>query len=266
MQAEPNCQPSQAAIRLKKLLPLVLLVAAGVVAVTLGWHEQLSFKTIGLNCERLRAAAAENLCVSIAAFVSLYTVVVALSLPGATIMTLAGGLIFGWQIGTPASLVGATLGATIVFLVARSSLSSLTTSMLGSRLDKLRQGLQENALCYLLFLRLVPAFPFVVVNLASAVLGVPLRTYVLGTFVGISPATLAYSFAGSGLLNAIEAQNRLYRECLARGTSTPAIDCPYTINPSEFVTKELVLGLVLLGIVALAPVLLKKWRLHNATA
>jgi uncharacterized membrane protein YdjX (TVP38/TMEM64 family) len=247
-------------------MPLLLLLAAGGLVLAMGWHDRISFKTIALNCEHLRTVVAENLLVSVVVFVGIYAAIVALSLPGATLMTLAGGLLFGWQIGTPASLVGATLGATVVFLVARSSLTSLARTMLGSRLDRLRQGLRENALCYLLFLRLVPAFPFVVVNLASAVLAVPLRTYVVGTFFGIMPATLAYSFAGSGLLKTVTAQNSAYRACLAHKPPMAAADCPYTIHTGEFLTRELLLGLVLLGIVALVPVLLKKWRPHDATA
>jgi uncharacterized membrane protein YdjX (TVP38/TMEM64 family) len=181
-------------------------------------------------------------------------------------MTLAGGLLFGWQVGAPATVVGATLGATILFLVARTSLGEAMAEKAGPWLDKLRTGFQENALSFLLFLRLVPAFPFVVVNLAAAVLGMPLRSFVLATFVGIIPGTTAYSFAGSGLGSVVEAQNRIYQACLAKAPANPETACPYSIDTSALVTRELVMAFVLLGLVALIPVVAKKWRERNAAA
>ena len=137
-------------------------------------------------------------------------------------------------------------------------------SRVGPWLTRLREGFSENALSYLLFLRLVPAFPFVVVNLAAAVLGVPLRTYVLGTFLGIIPGTTAIAVAGAGLGSVIKAQNRSYHACVAAQSTDPGVTCPYRIDTSALLTKELILALVLLGIVALIPVALKKWRARDA--
>ncbi|MGE0700993.1 MAG: TVP38/TMEM64 family protein, partial [Hyphomicrobiaceae bacterium] len=210
---------------------------------------------------------AGNLVASVALYVLAYVAVVALSLPGALVMTLAGGLLFGWQIGTPATVVGATLGATVLFLVARSSFGEALAAKAGPAVQKLKAGFQEDAFSYMLFLRLVPAFPFVVVNLAAAILGVPLRAYVLGTFLGIIPGTAAYTVAGAGLASVIEAQNASYHACLARagGGAAAATACPYTVDTSALVTRELVLGFALLGLVALIPVALKKWRARNAT-
>ena len=104
---------------------------------------------------------------------------------------------------------------------------------------------------YLLFLRLVPAFPFAVVNLAPALLGVPLSTYVIGTFIGIIPGTAAYSIAGAGLGSVVEAQNKVYNACLA---AKGEANCEYSIDFSAHVTKELVIAGVALGFVALIPV------------
>ena len=112
-------------------------------------------------------------------------------------------------------MVGATIGATILFLVVNTSFGSTLAEKAGPFVAKLRDGFQENALSYLLFLRLVPAFPFFIVNLVPALLGVPLRTFVIGTGLGIIPGTIAYSLAGSGLGSVIEAQNATYKTCLA---------------------------------------------------
>ena len=97
----------------------------------------------------------------------------------------------------------------------------------------------------------MPAFPFAIVNLAPALLGVPLSTYVIGTFIGIIPGTIAYSFAGAGLGSAVEAQNKVYNACVsAKGEG----NCEYTIDFSQLVTQELVIAGVALGFVALIPV------------
>jgi uncharacterized membrane protein YdjX (TVP38/TMEM64 family) len=254
--------PSGAAYR---WLPLVLVAGVAAVVLATGWHDRLSFKTIGLNYEALRAFVAGHMAAALAVFIVTYVAVVALSLPCASIMTLAGGLLFGWKIAVPAAVVAATAGATILFLVARSSLGEALAARAGPAIASLRRGFREDAMSYMLFLRLVPVFPFVVVNLAAALLGVPLATYLVATFFGIIPVTAAYAVAGAGLGSVIEAQNAAHRACLAEaGPHAAAEACPYTIDTSALVTRELVVAFVLAGLVALLPVVLKKWKSRNA--
>jgi len=255
-----------AAASIRRFLPLLAVLTLMALAFVMGWHKALSFKTIGLNYEALRGFIADHRIIALFAYIGIYTTIVALSLPGALVLTLAGGLLFGWQVSAPATVIAATLGATLLFLVARSSIGESLADKAGPWLDRLRAGFQENALSYLLFLRLVPAFPFVVVNLAAALLGMPLRTFVLATVIGIIPGTLAYSVAGSSLGSVVEAQNQSHQACLAKAPVNPATDCPYTIDTGALLTKDLVLAFVLLGCVALIPVVLKKWRERNAAA
>src|SRR5262249_21134560 len=127
----------------------------------------------------------------------------------------------------------------------------------------LRDGFKEDALSYLLFLRLVPAFPFWFVNIAAAVLRVPLKTYVVATFVGIIPATFAFAAAGAGLDSVIAAALAEHSRCVAR---EGAQACSLGIHARSLVTRELVLALVLLGLVALIPVALRLWRSKHAAA
>lgn len=245
---------------LKRFLPLIVLALAMAVVFGMGWHKYLSLKTIGLNYESLKTFVADNAVLALLAYGAAYIAVVALSLPGGLIMTLTGGLLFGWLLGAVATVISATLGATLLFLIAKTSFGETLAAKAGPWLAKLRDGFQENALSYLLFLRLVPAFPFFVVNLAPALLGVPLRTYVLGTFFGIIPGTTAFSVAGAGLGSVIEAQNASYQACLAAKPANPDVDCPYSIDTSALVTKELLAAFVLLGVVSLIPIVLKKLR------
>lgn len=253
-------QPAAPGSAMRRFLPIIVLAGAMAVVFGMGWHNYLSFKTIGLNFELLKSYVAENLALALLAFCAVYIAVVALSLPGGLVMTLTGGLLFGWLLGATATVIAATVGATLVFMIAKTSFGESLAAKAGPWLGKLRDGFKENAFNYLLFLRLVPAFPFVVVNLAPALLGVPLRTYILATFFGIMPGTLAFSFAGAGLGSVIEAQNASYQACLASNPANPNVDCPYSIDTSALVTKELLAAFVLLGIVALIPIALKKMR------
>jgi uncharacterized membrane protein YdjX (TVP38/TMEM64 family) len=251
---------------LRRLAPLIALAAIMALVFAMGWHKYLSLKYIGLNYEALTGYIKSNLVVALSLYILAYVVVVALSLPGGLVMTLSGGLLFGWKLGAPAAIVGATIGATILFLVARSSLGEGLAKKAGPWVGKLQEGFKENAFSYLLFLRLVPAFPFVVVNLAPALLGVPLSTYFAATLLGIIPGTTAYATAGAGLASVVEKQNAVYNDCLAKLMPGSGQVCDYKIDTSQLVTKELVLAFAALGIVALIPVLMKKWSKRHAAA
>jgi len=249
----------------RRWLPLIVIVALMALAFAMGWQRYLTFKTIGTNYQALQDFIAANLAVALLIYILIYATVVALSLPGGLVMTVTGGLLFGWLAGGLATLVGATAGATLIFLIAKSSLGEALAAKAGPWLGRLRDGFKENALSYLLFLRLVPIFPFWLVNLAPAVLGVPLGTYVIGTAIGIIPGTFAFSVAGSGLGSVVEAQNQIYADCLAKGGPDPVASCPYTIDTSALVTPQLLVAFALLGVVALIPVVYKRWSQRNAS-
>lgn len=249
---------------LMRLVPLLVVAVLMALAFGMGWHKYLSFQTIGLNYDRLQQFIQHHLVWATLLYVGAYIGVVALSLPIASLMTPLGGLLFGWQLGAPAAIIGATIGATLVFLVARTALGEALAARAGPWLAKLRDGFKENALSYMLFLRLVPVFPFWLVNLAPALLGVPLRTFVIGTFLGILPAATAFAVAGSGLGSVVEAQNQVYKACLAKASAGSGGACTYAIDASALVTKELVAAFALLGLVALIPVAIKKWSKPDA--
>lgn len=258
--------PTAAPSGLRKWLPVLALAAITAVAYTMGWHRLLSLKTIGLNYEGLKTYIAAHTALSLVIYITAYAAIIALSLPVGLLMTVAGGLLFGWQIGAPAAVFGATLGAAIVFKIVTSSFGETLARKAGPFVAKLRDGFQENALSYLLFLRLVPAFPFVVVNLVPALLGVRLSTFIIGTGIGIIPGTTAFSLAGSGLGSVIEAQNAAYKACLATAPANPQTACPYSIDLTQIVTRELIWAGVALGVVALIPVAIKLWSQRHAAA
>lgn len=248
---------------LRRYGPLLAVAAAMLIVFATGWHREFSLENVILVRDRFHEFLSQHIVLSLLTYMVVYTTAVALSVPGGLILTLAGGLLFGWLIGGIAAVISATTGATIVFLIARSAIGEAFNARAGPWLAKLRDGFREEALSYLLFLRLVPAFPFWFVNVAPAILGVPLRTYVLGTFIGIIPATFAFASVGAGLDSVIMAAKQEHAECVA---AKGAAACKLKIHLHSLITKELLLAFVLLGIVALLPVVLKKWRTSHAAA
>ena len=128
-----------------------------------------------------------------------YAAVTATSVPGALLLTITGGLLFGTALGTALAVLGATTGATIIFILARSAFGDVLKGRAGAWVERMAEGFRENAFSYLLVLRLVPLVPFFVVNLVPAFLGVSLRTYVLATLLGIIPGAFVYASVGVGL-------------------------------------------------------------------
>lgn len=251
---------------MKRYLPLFAVLAVMALIFAMGWHQHLSFKTIGLNYQALQDFIGNNLVLALLIYMAIYIAAVALSLPGGLVLTVSGGLLFGWQLGAPAAVVAATIGASLIFLIVKSSFGQTLAERAGPWVSKLQEGFKENALSYLLFLRLVPAFPFFIVNIVPALLGVPLATYILGTGLGIIPATTAFSVLGAGLGSAVEAQNKAYFACVADNPGNSDAACPYTIDTGALVTFELLAAFALLGVVALIPVAYKRWSRRNATA
>lgn len=179
---------------------LVLAIIGAIVALrATGLTDHLSLETLARHRVALTTFVADNLLLAAAAYVAVYAGAVALSVPGAVILTLTGGFLFGAVLGTLLTVVGATFGATGVFLLATRIFGADALDRLGPAAQKLAEGIRSNAASYLLVLRLVPVFPFFLVNLVPAFVGVRLPVYVVTTFVGILPGTAVFTLAGAGL-------------------------------------------------------------------
>ena len=184
---------------LARLFPLLILAAGLAAFFIFDLGRYLSFEALRDNREVLSEWVAANGTWAIATFIGIYIAVVAFSLPGGAIMSLTGGFLFGWLAGTVYIVIGATIGATLVFLAAKTALGDYLRSRAGSAVKKMEAGFQKNAFSYMLFLRLIPAFPFFLVNLVPAFLGVRLSTYTIATFIGIIPGAAVYASVGNGL-------------------------------------------------------------------
>jgi uncharacterized membrane protein YdjX (TVP38/TMEM64 family) len=184
----------------RKKIAIIILFA---ILVALFFYCDLGryFTLESLKAHRAQLAAfyAAHRVAMVAAFMALYVVQTALSLPGAAILSLAAGAIFGALMGTVYANIAATIGATLAFLVTRYLLHDMVMRKFGDRLEKLNKELETRGLNYLLFLRLVPIFPFFLINLAAGLTRLPLRTFVIGTMLGIIPGGFVYCNAGASL-------------------------------------------------------------------
>lgn len=183
----------------RKLILLVALAALVGAFFALDLGRYLTLEQLKAQRDALFAAYGDNRAAFILGYIGVYIASTALSLPGATILTLAGGAIFGTVVATLVVNVGATVGATLAFLVARYLFRDAVERRLGARLAGFNQGLKAGAMGYLLFLRLVPVFPFFLINLGAGLTQVPLRTYFVATMVGILPGSFVYCNAGANL-------------------------------------------------------------------
>jgi uncharacterized membrane protein YdjX (TVP38/TMEM64 family) len=258
-QTPDSSGPNRTKSHLLRALPLVALVAAAVTVWWLGLTDALSLHSLALKGAEWRAQVQEHTILALSLYMLLYAAIVALSLPAAAPLTVAGGFLFGWLLGGIATVIAATTGAVTVFLLARTALAAPFARASGERLAILRAGFQEDAISFLLFLRLVPAFPFWLVNIAPALFGVRLRDFIIATAIGIIPGTFAFALAGAGLDSVLAAQARAWSECVAQNPAPGA--CSTRIDPYSLLTPELLAALAALGVVALLPAIVKKlWK------
>jgi uncharacterized membrane protein YdjX (TVP38/TMEM64 family) len=220
------------------ILPLVALVGIGIAVWRSGVATELSWGSLARHqAELLALATARPLAVA-AAYVLLYATVVALSVPEASIVTVCGGLVFGTLVGGVLAVLGATLGAVVLFLVARTALAEVMARRARGFVERIRPRLQRDGFSYLLALRLIPAVPFWLVNIGAALCGMRLFPYTTATVIGIVPATFVFAWVGAGV-----------GTVLAAG-GTP--DLALVFSPQ-------ILGpLVALALLALSPVILRR--------
>lgn len=196
-------------------------------------QQYLSLGALKANRDSLLAFTETHYLTAVSLFVAGYCLLVAVSLPGAVFMTLAGGFLFGSVLGTVYVNLGATTGSTLAFLAARYLLRDWVEAKFGSRLGAIQDGFSKNAFSYLMTLRLIPLFPFFLVNLVSGLTRVKLATYVAATAIGIIPGSFVYAYAGRQL---------------------------GTINSlAEIASPRVLLAFTLLGLLALVPVLYRKF-------
>jgi uncharacterized membrane protein YdjX (TVP38/TMEM64 family) len=238
---EPDNAATGKKSTLLRLLPLLVVAAAIAAAFYFGVDKYLSFEALKSHRKAALDWYAQYPALAAIGYVALYALVVALSLPGAVWMTLAGGFMFGTVAAAFYVVTGATVGALGIFLIARYALADFFREKTGEAGRRMEEGFRRNALSYLLFLRLVPLFPFWLVNLVPALLGVPTSVFVIGTFLGIIPGSVVFCSVGNGL-GAI-------------------FDSGGELDPVKIIRDPEVLGpLLALAALSLVPIVYRRWK------
>lgn len=228
-----------------RLIPVLVIGAALAAFFALGLHRYFTLDTLRDNREALQSWVEASPVRAVAIFIAVYAAAVAISFPGASILTIFGGYLFGLAVGVPAIVTAATIGASIIFLASKTALGDFLHDRAGGFVKKMEQGFHEDELNYMFVLRLVPVFPFWAINIAAGLLGVSLRNFLIGTFFGIIPGTFVYASIGN-----------------AAGA---AFDTGEDVTLSGILFKpETLLPIVGLALLALLPVILKRFNKQAA--
>jgi len=230
---------------LKRFGPLIVIALAVAAVFASGVADHLSLVELKERRDQLQGFVALHPVLSFGLYILIYIAVVSLSLPGALIMTLSGGFLFGPWLGAAAAASGASMGAAVIFLVCRSAIGDSLRGKAGSTIAKIEDGVRRDAFSYILTLRLIPVMPFWLVNLAAGFVDIPLRTFLSATVLGILPGSLVYAGLGSGL-----------GEVFASGQDP---------NLRVIFEPHVLLPLVGLGLLSLLPVVLRRFRKSENT-
>ena len=230
--------------RLRRYWPLLLVLAVIGAAWAGGLTHEFTWAALARNQTSLTAWVTEHPIAAPTLYVATYAATAAVALPEGAVLTVAGGLLFGTLLGGSLAVVGSTLGSIVLFLAARYHLADAMAARAGGFFDRVRARLKRDGFSYLLALRLIPAFPFWLVNLAAALCGMRLLPYVAATLLGVIPATFIYASIGAGVGNILAAGGEPNLAVLF----SPAVLAP----------------LIGLAALSLLPVAWRKWRRSDA--
>lgn len=227
-------------MRVKKLLPLIILVVLLILFFASGLNRYVSFEALKQNHQQLQAWTQQHLFFAAIIYMLAYMIAVAVSIPGAWLFTLVGGFLFGIVMGTILVVISATIGATIIFFATKTALADFFYAKASKWLRHFEAGFRENEFNYLLFLRLVPLFPFWLINIVAGLLNVSVRDFVVATFLGIIPGSAVYVAVGNGL-SSIFAENK-------------------TLHLNIIFQPKILIPILLLAILSIVPVIYKKYK------
>jgi uncharacterized membrane protein YdjX (TVP38/TMEM64 family) len=225
---------------LRRISPVLLLLLLLILFFYFNINQYFTFSSLQAHHQQLISWTNNHYLSAVALFMATYILCVAASFPGALFLTLTGGLLFGLLWGAFFVVISATIGSALIFLTIKYAFSELVAQRASGWVNKMRHGFKNNAFSYLLVLRLIPVFPFWVINIVPALLGVKARIFIFATFLGIIPGTLIYASVGNSL-------NHLFEQ-----GQTP--DLKIIFSP------EFLLPLLALAVLSLMPVFYKKMK------
>ena len=227
-------------LKLKKMIPVAILLLGLILFFVFGGQDYLNFQTLSEHYKKLQAFTNDHYVISVLTYMLVYILVVAFSIPGATVMTLIGGFLFGVIFGSIWVVLSATVGASITFLAVNTAFGNILKNKVDTKLSKIQKGFTENAFNYLLVLRLIPIFPFFAINIAAGIVGMKLRTFFIATLIGIIPGSAVYAWVGSGL--------------------GYTLDQGKSINLGIIFEPQVLLPIIALAVLSIIPIIIKKFK------
>lgn len=224
--------------RITRWIPLIIIIFALALFFYFRLYKYFTFTELQKNHEFLKQWTAQHYFMAVLIYMVIYIIAVTLSVPGATILTITGGFLFGYIFGTIYVVISATIGACCIFLAVQTALGEWLEKKAARWIRRMEEGFQKNAMSYLLFLRLVPIFPFWAINIVPALLGVRFRTFAFATLIGIIPGSLVYVLVGNGLGSLLELGKK------------PNLDIIFE--------PQILIPLLFLGAFSLIPIIYKK--------
>lgn len=218
----------------KKIVLLIIFILAIILVHASGFTKYFTLENIQTKKNILEVFVNQHYFISVISFILAYILIVTFQIPAATVLTLAGGALFGTWFGLIWVNLGAATGALIAFLFARYLFQDIINNKFESKLKKFNQGVIENGFSYILFLRLVPIFPFFLINLLAGVTKIKTKDYYFATVIGIIPGSFVYCNLGSALW-------QLH-------------------STKDIIAIKNLIALSLLGVLSLIPLLYKKYR------
>jgi uncharacterized membrane protein YdjX (TVP38/TMEM64 family) len=239
---------------LMRYAPLVILLGAAVAVFSLGLHRYISLESAVRHSEALDRIVEQNPLIAYSIYVGIYSAAIVFAIPGAVVFTMFGGFLFGTFFGAFGGILGATIGGVITVLIGSASVGASLQQAALPRFQKFAQGFRDGAFGYIVLLRLIPVVPYIAINVAAGLFRVPLKTFIAATMLGIAPIAFCFGFIGSGLDQGIEKQLQTFRACEASGTG----ECRIELDMMNFLSRELIVGLVLFAILVSLPLIFRK--------
>jgi len=227
--------------KIKRFIPLIIIVAIITVAIQLNVLHYLNFSTLKQYHQQLSDYVQYHYWLAVLMFCLSYIVVVMTSIPGASIFSLLGGFLFGSLIGALLVVISATLGATLLVIAVQLAFGEGVAAKIGNKVKFMETNLKHNAFYYLLSLRFLPIMPFWLVNLAAGIFNIKLRDFILATFIGIIPGTFVYVNIGASLTS-VFAQNS------------------DEFKLSALISPQILIALTLLGVISFIPAIIKSCK------
>lgn len=226
---------------LRRFGPLAAIVLVLGLAYALDLGEIVSLEWLAAQRETLHARVADNYLRALLIYAAIYVLAVATAFPAASVLTISGGFLFGWMVAGFTVVVSATVGATLLFLAARTSFGSGLRKLAGPRVARLAEAFERNAFSTMVILRLAPVIPYFIMNIAPALFRVRVSSYVAASLIGIAPGTFAYAYLGSGIDSVLVSAERAGR----------------TVSVADLVTPQITFAFFALAVVAAIPLVLR---------